>query len=276
MATWKHDRCRGVHAFHAAPRRGVSSWTLHPCRGRRTGEAAHPTPPTTAADVTQRRECEHHGRRIGEADHPGPDSEGEPATTRIACTRSNATVAAWSRPAALRDHQAETDAAETLSDTLSSTTPFASPRGDAPQRPSGAMAQVAPEEATPGLMPPPSPERPPRMPSADAEPLRWQDARPPSSLPGERNSWLYIPLLHAGTGTLTSHAYQSCTRTGIRILGSALAFVNSWPCCGMRTQFRRRGSPYPPCPTPRCPYRPRYCFAWPQMDISQRQRKQHF
>ena len=45
------------------------------------------------------------------------------------------------------------------------------------------------------------------MPSADAD-LPWQDARPPSSLPGERNSWLYIPLLHAGARNLTSRAYQ--------------------------------------------------------------------
>ena len=112
------------------------------------------------------------------------------------------------RPAALRDHQADTDAAEILSDTLSATTPFASPRGDAPQQLSGAVAPVTPREATPGFTPPPSPDQLPRSTpaAANVEPLPWQDARPPSSLPGERNSWLYIPLLHAGAGNLTERA----------------------------------------------------------------------
>ena len=98
VATWKHDRCRGVHAFHAAPRRGVSSRTPRPLRSRRTGEAAHPGPPATAADATQRREREHHGRRIGEADHPGPDSEAANRRQPAFHARSDATVAAWSPP----------------------------------------------------------------------------------------------------------------------------------------------------------------------------------
>ena len=133
VATWKHDRCRGVHAFHVAPRRGLSSWTPRPYRGRRIGEAAQPGPPATAADVTQRRERKHHDRRIGEADHPGPDSEAANRRQRaLHALAQMQLLPPDPRPAALRDHQAETDAAETLSDTLSSTTPFASMRGDFP------------------------------------------------------------------------------------------------------------------------------------------------
>ena len=67
---------------------------------------------------------------------------------------------------------------------------------------------MTPREATPGFTPPPSPDQLPRSTpaAANVEPLPWQDARPPSSWPGERNSWLYIPLLHAGAGNLTARA----------------------------------------------------------------------
>ena len=68
------------------------------------------------------------------------------------------------------------------------------------------MAPTAPDEATPGLTPPPSPDQPTRLPSAGEGPLPWQNARPSSSVPGERNSWLYIPLLHAGAGNLSARA----------------------------------------------------------------------
>ena len=123
------------------------------------------------------------------------------------------------RPAALRDHHTDADAVETLSDRLSATTVFASPRGDAPQPLSGAMAPMAPDEATPGFTPPPSPDQQTRSPASGQEPLPWQDARPPSTVPGERTSWLYVPLLHAAAGNLTARARQawlSCPRTGPR------------------------------------------------------------
>ncbi|OLP81689.1 hypothetical protein AK812_SmicGene37745, partial [Symbiodinium microadriaticum] len=113
----------------------------------------------------------------------------------------------------------ETDAAITLSDTLSATTPFASPRGEVQAELSGAMAPTAPDEATPGFTPPRSPDLPPREPETSAEPLPWQDARPPSSMPGERNSWLFVPLLQAAAGNLTAratHAWRSCPQIGTR------------------------------------------------------------
>ena len=139
---------------------------------------------------------------------------------------------------------------------------------------------MAPEEATPGFTPPPSPERPPRMHSANAEPLPWQDARPPSSLPGERNSWLY-------RGHLASRAqqdWQSHPGLGSRFcelvsllrdappvppsgLAQTLLAVTECEdvrgsCARLMTltgapprKIERRRQPLPPCPTPRCPYR---------------------
>jgi len=89
-----------------------------------------------------------------------------------------------------------------------------------------ATAPAALDEATPGFTPPrmlvadaacstpPVPRHASEeVPAASARDHRailpWQDARPPSSVPGERNSWLYIPLLHAGAGTLTPRAQQA-------------------------------------------------------------------
>ena len=46
------------------------------------------------------------------------------------------------------------------------------------------------------------------QPSAIA-PLPWQDGCLPSSAPGERNSWLYVSLLHVGAGTLSACALQA-------------------------------------------------------------------
>ena len=180
--------------------------------------------PTAAGDIDEWTPHPHRGRRVGEAAHPGPPSEGDPELRRQRALHALAQMQLLppgTRPAALRDHQADTDAAEILSDTLSATTPFASPRGDAPQQLSGAVAPVTPREATPGFTPPPSPDQLPRSTpaAANVEPLPWQDARPPSSLPGERNSWLYIPLLHAGAGNLTEraqHAWRSRPGLGPR------------------------------------------------------------
>ena len=76
------------------------------------------------------------------------------------------------------DNGSETDAAVTLSDALSAVTPFASPRGE-----------VQPEL----LGAPRSPDSPQRERDTNAEPLSWQDARPPSSMPGERNTLLPAP-----------------------------------------------------------------------------------
>ena len=79
------------------------------------------------------------------------------------------------------------------------------PAGRTPQRPSGAVAPVAPEEATPGFTPPPSPERPPRMPAADAEPLPWQDARPRAPCPASAiHGFTYVCCVRA-RATLTPH-----------------------------------------------------------------------
>ena len=141
-------------------------------------------------------------------------------------------------------HGSDTDAAVTLSDTLSAATPFASPRGEVQAELSGfsgAMAPGAPDEATPGFTPPPSPHSltaapsrcPGRMlarraqcPASEARccelppaPLSWQDARPPHEAPSEPCSWLFVPLPHAAAGTLTpaaTHVWQCHPHIGPR------------------------------------------------------------
>ena len=98
--------------------------------------------------------------------------------------------------------------AGTISDTLDEDTPYASP-ATTPRQPvpgigSFRPGEQAPEqsgEATPGFTPPQSPH-------LDAA-LPWQDARPPSVQPGQRCSWLFVPLLHAGAGHLTRAAEQA-------------------------------------------------------------------
>eukprot|EP00439_Symbiodinium_sp_Y106_P052263 s6992_g7.t1 len=151
----------------------------------------------------------YHGRRVGEAAHPGPP-----------CGTDVEHVLPTARTAAQSNRPADLDAADTVSDSLSAITPFASPREEAPAALMGAMAPHVTEEATPGFTPPATPEadesaagtprtaRQVTPPSALAA-LPWQDARPPSSAPGERNSWLYVPLLHAGAGTLSTRALQA-------------------------------------------------------------------
>ncbi|CAE7030350.1 unnamed protein product [Symbiodinium sp. CCMP2592] len=92
----------------------------------------------------------------------------------------------------------------------------------APDALTGAMAPDAAGEATPGFTPPSTPPvtdeggactgydaRQVVPPTSGVAPLPWQDARPPSSAPGERNSWLYIPWLHAGAGNLSASAWHA-------------------------------------------------------------------
>ncbi|CAE7767260.1 unnamed protein product [Symbiodinium sp. CCMP2592] len=110
-------------------------------------------------------------------------------------------------PASAVETSAAQDPGENMQPRLAcddgSPTPFASPA--ASPRQSGRPGEAAPtlvEEATPGFTPPPSPTACPNT-------LRWQDARPPSSPPGDRNSWLFVPLLHAATGNLSEAAWAA-------------------------------------------------------------------
>ena len=135
------------HAGWQAPGLGnVRKWT--PRCGRRVGVAAHPGPPSDDPELRRQRKL----HALGQMQLLPPDP----------------------RPAALRDHHTDADAVETLSDTLSATTVFASPRGDVPQPLSGAMAPMAPDEATPGFTPPPSPGKMParRAPYPASETVR--------------------------------------------------------------------------------------------------------
>ncbi|CAE7317842.1 unnamed protein product [Symbiodinium sp. CCMP2592] len=140
--------------------------------------------------------------RVGEAAHPGPPCGAAVAQRRERAMHALAQMQLLpsTRPAALRDRQADLDAAETLSDLLSTITPFASPRGEAPDALTGAMAPDAAGEATRGFTPPSTPPvtdqggactgydaRQVVPPASGVAPLPWQDARPPSSAPGERS-----------------------------------------------------------------------------------------
>jgi len=82
-------------------------------------------------------------------------------------------------------HNSDADAAVTLSDTLSTTTPFASPRGEAPfvggaasDRTGGGHTWLHAASLT-GRAPAPAGRR------------RSAAALPPNTVPAERNSWLY-------------------------------------------------------------------------------------
>ena len=89
------------------------------------------------------------------------------------------------------------------------------------------MAPTAPGDATPGFTPPPSPTAP----AARQTALRpWQDARPPNGHLGATFSWLFVPLLHAGAGSLTGaaqQAWQSRPRIGDRFAALAEALRNA-------------------------------------------------
>ena len=71
----------------------------------------------------------------------------------------------------------------------------------------GAAAPTRGGDTTPDHTPPPSPHAIP------PDPLPWQDARPPHGDPGERCSWLYVPLLHAAAGFLPPHVLAHAMRT---------------------------------------------------------------
>ena len=118
---------------------------------------------------------------VGEADHPGPQRPRTGDNAR--CTRTDATVAAWSLPSFER-HQADTDVAETLSDTLPR---LLSLPGEMTLGSDG----PAPEEATASrrLL-----RRSGRLACLQQmlSPCPGKMPRPPSSLPGERNSWLHF------------------------------------------------------------------------------------
>ena len=139
------------------------------------------------------------------------------------------------------------------SETLSAHTPFASPR----HSPSPARIIIrSPEPASPARteLPAPSPRMlvpgdtaptqvddatpghtPPRSPVPQVSPpalLRWHETRPPTSNPGERCSWLYVPLLHAAAGFLSESAYAAWSgepEIGERWLAMVVALRNAPP-----------------------------------------------
>ncbi|CAE7235143.1 unnamed protein product [Symbiodinium sp. CCMP2592] len=220
QASWSH-----VGLFAGSPSR-------RRCGRRWCGPATRaPTHDRAAPASTKLTPHPCHGRRVGESAHPGPPC--------------SAALLPSTRPAALRDRQADLDAAETLSDLLSTITPFASPRGEAPDALTGAMAPDAAGEATRGFTPPSTPPvtdqggactgydaRQVVPPASGVAPLPWQDVRPASAAPGETCSWLFVPLLHAGAGAMTpaaTQAWQSHPRIGTRFAELAGALRRAAP-----------------------------------------------
>ncbi|CAE7572732.1 unnamed protein product, partial [Symbiodinium pilosum] len=64
----------------------------------------------------------------------------------------------------------------------------------------GDIAPTAADQATPGYSPTQAAPATPPLP-------RWRNSRPPHALPaGERQSWLYVPLLHAGAAGVGAEA----------------------------------------------------------------------
>ena len=141
----------------------------------------------------------HLGRRVGEADNPGP-----PQASDVAARRERALHALGQMRLLPPDGRAASEA-ETLSDTLSANTPFASPRDDEPFAHAGEVAPTLPGEATPGFTPTEVPAPPEQM--AGLVLGEWSGCGPPCTrdLPA-RNSWLYVPLLHAASATLAPAA----------------------------------------------------------------------
>ena len=143
-------------------------------------------------------------RRIGEAAHPGPPSEGDPELRRQRALHTCAdAVQRCCHSAPARPRCATTKRTWTLprpSPTRSAPQPLlrlrekmplSHSREHWPQRRPVKRRQASHRQLSPEQLPAP----------ADVEPLPWHDARPPSSLPGERNSWRYIPLLRVPSTT---------------------------------------------------------------------------
>ena len=136
--------------------------------------------------------------RVGEASHPGPNQDARRqralhALAQMGLTSEIPVVQELEPPPSPGASEADT-----LTDTLSATTPFASPRAP------GEVAPTAPDVATPGFTP-------------TAAPAHWHGVGPPTAAPGVRLSWLYVPLLHAAAGNLAPEAdaaWRSAPGTG--------------------------------------------------------------
>ncbi|CAE7372525.1 unnamed protein product, partial [Symbiodinium pilosum] len=189
----------------------------------------------------------HHGRRIGEAAHPGPEQLPDAMQRRSRVLHALAQMRLREPP------EDPAEIATITSETLSAHTPFASPR----HSPSPARIIIrSPEPASPARteLPAPSPRMlvpgdtaptqvddatpghtPPRSPVPQVSPpalLRWHETRPPTSNPGERCSWLYVPLLHAAAGFLSESAYAAWSgepEIGERWLAMVVALRNAPP-----------------------------------------------
>jgi len=268
-----------------------------PPRGRARASAPGPTGGTLTARLCQAvawTPHPHRGKGLGEATHPGPPDIGEAVRRRERAWHALAQMQLLpphTSPLQREDNGAgsETDAAVTLSDTLSAATPFASPRGEHQAELSGAMAPMAPGEATPWFSAPRS------LFTGHAAAARNQCravtlARcSPTELSARRAQFVVVRSpVHAHGSRQPDRAP---TKRGGLAHGSALASASWWPCCATRRPLCRQRSlglcsRWPnvthdgarqvmqedvetatalTCPTRRCHLQPRLCFAWRPM-----------
>jgi len=244
-------------AWHALRVAAFPRHATDPNRGTRVGEASHPGPTNRGGTSPARELARPHRDRALRAladlrlvPEPGT-TDAETLSDTLSATTARASPPASPRAAPYAQqrrarvfhalaqmqlapaHAPRPDAVPPVSPTRQtregSATPYASPAGSprSASRP-GEAAPTQLEVATPGFTPPPSPTGPAR-PTMH----RWQNAHPPDSPPGDRNSWLFVPLLHAASGNLSEAARAAWSSlphdAGVRFDGLAVTLREAPP-----------------------------------------------
>ncbi|CAE7877636.1 unnamed protein product [Symbiodinium microadriaticum] len=193
----------------------VQRSSRHACERRRKKKCRAPALPGEPAESPKPPFL---GERIGEAANPGPPDD--------AARRRDRTLHALAQMGLCRSAAPAASDAETLSDTLSAHTPFATPREDCasarppvlPPAARGDAPPTMPDHTTPGYSPASDGSLPPHSDvraagSASRARCVWHSRGPPEQPEARyRNSWLYVPLLHAAAGTLSGEATSAWNR----------------------------------------------------------------
>ena len=172
----------------------VQRSSRHACERRRKKQCSAPALPGEPAESPKPPFL---GQRIGEAANPGPPDDAASRRDRTLHALAQMGLCCPAAPAA--------SDAQTLSDTLSAHTPFATPRED-------------PDHTTPGYSPASDGSLPLQSDVRAAESATrsrcvWHSRGPPEQPEARyRNSWLYVTLLHAAAGTLSGEAASAWNR----------------------------------------------------------------
>ena len=196
-----------------SPACASDAWAVElvPNSGRHTG-GSDPTHARAWSEPRPWTPTPFTGRRIGEADNPGPPDLVDVETRRQRTMHALAQMCLVPAGAALGGE-----------DALSDATPFASPRASPAVSPhaapeadvDGAAAPTPAGDVTPDFLPAAPPMQHDDVPATVGMPSSpaWQAAGPPRRAPpGERQSWLYAPLLHEAAGFLTADASEAWRR----------------------------------------------------------------